>query len=129
MAKKAKRSLQTIAGRLMREQEKNLSQDQIITHVNKLNICKRSISQNKNDKVKIYSLNKPFTTCIAKGKVHKPYEFENKVGFIANSKTLVISGIKAFMGNPHDNNTIEPLLEQMERNNFKLPKELVYDRG
>lgn len=129
MAKKAKRSLRTIAGRLMRELEKNLSQDQILAHVNKLSICKRVISQNKDDKDKIYSLHKPFTTCIAKGKAHKPYEFGNKVGLIANSKTLVILGIKAFMGNPHDSKTIEPLLEQMERNNFKLPKELVYDRG
>lgn len=35
--------------------------------------------QQKDDKEKIYSLHKPFTRCIAKGKAHKQYEFGNKV--------------------------------------------------
>jgi transposase, IS5 family len=29
----------------------------------------------------------------------------------------------------HDSKTIEPLKEQMEKNSFKLPQEIVYDRG
>jgi len=31
--------------------------------------------------------------------------------------------------NPFDGHTIEPLLEQMESNELKLPEELAYDRG
>ena len=31
--------------------------------------------------------------------------------------------------NLYDGDTIDPLLEQMETNNLKLPEELVYDRG
>jgi IS5 family transposase len=53
------------------------------------------------------------------------------VGLIttANKGKKIILGIKAFLQTPYDGHTIEPLLEQMENNGQKLPKELVYDRG
>jgi len=41
----------------------------------------------------------------------------------------IILAIKGFVGNPFDGHTIEPLLNQMEINNIRKPKELVYDRG
>lgn len=44
-------------------------------------------------------------------------------------KSLVILGIKSFEGNPHDSNTIGPLLEQLQSNLGYQPKEVVYDRG
>jgi len=44
-------------------------------------------------------------------------------------KSLVITAVKAFKGNPHDSRTIAPLLEQMKLNGIRLPKEVVYDRG
>lgn len=66
--------------------------------------------------------------CIAKGKVHKQYEFGNKVGLIPSSKNLIITTIKIYTGNPHDSKTIEPLLNQMQTNLNYLPKELVYNR-
>ena len=47
----------------------------------------------------------------------------------ANKGKKIILGIKAFLQTPYDGHTIEPLLEQMENNGQKLPKELVYDRG
>ena len=80
---------------------------------------------------KVYSLHKPFTRCIAKGKPHKPYEFGNKVGLITTGKKgrKIIIAVKAFLGNPFDGHTIEPLLNQVENNELKLPKELIYDRG
>ena len=80
---------------------------------------------------KVYSLHKPFTRCIAKGKPHKPYEFGNKVGLITTGKKgrKIIIAVKAFSGNPFDGHTIEPLLNQIENNELKLPKELIYDRG
>ena len=37
--------------------------------------------------------------------------------------------IQAFVENPFDGHTIEPLLNQMESNAMPLPKELAYDRG
>jgi IS5 family transposase len=37
--------------------------------------------------------------------------------------------IQSFVETPFDGHTIEPLLNQMERNAIQLPKELAYDRG
>jgi len=92
---------------------------------------KRAVNQQKNDKDKVYSLHKPFTKCIAKGKPHKPYEFGNKVGLITTGKKgrKVIVAVKAFLENLFDGHTIEPLLNQVETNKLTLPKEIIYDRG
>jgi IS5 family transposase len=91
----------------------------------------KAVTQKRNDTDKIYSIHKPFTRCIAKGKAHKQYEFGNKVGLVttSNKGKKIILGIKAFLQTPYDGHTIEPLLEQMENSGQQLPKELVYDRG
>jgi IS5 family transposase len=47
----------------------------------------------------------------------------------ANFTPEIILAIKAFLENPFDGHTIEPLLNQMEYNNIGLPKELAYDRA
>jgi IS5 family transposase len=89
------------------------------------------VNQQKTDKNKAYSLHKPFTECIAKGKAHKPYEFGNKVGLITGGKNdkKIILAIKGFLGNPFDGHTIERLLQQMKTNAIPLPKELACNRG
>lgn len=130
-AKKAKASekkLKTIAGRLIRELER-LLKDKLVDYQADLELYKQVLAQKRRDKNKIYSLHKPYTTCIAKGKAHKQYEFGNKIGIVTGAKSLVILGVTAFEGNPHDSKTIEPLLHQMEQNLNYLPKEVVYDRG
>ncbi|MCY4253860.1 MAG: hypothetical protein OXC64_03875, partial [Flavobacteriaceae bacterium] len=43
--------------------------------------------------------------------------------------TMIITAIGAFEGNPHDRQTIQPLLEPQESIVGLAPKELVYDRG
>jgi IS5 family transposase len=69
---------------------------------------KQVITQQKNDTDKIYSLHKPFTRCIAKGKPHKRYEFGNKEGLITsgnygkNKKREIILAIKVFFENLFD---------------------------
>lgn len=128
-ARKAGKKLKTIAGRLIRELERELPPQQLILHQDTLNFYKQIINQKRTDKNKVYSIHKPFTSCIAKGKAHKQYEFGNKVGLLTTSKTLIITAIKAFEGNPHDSKTIEPLLDQVTKNNLTLPQEIVYDRG
>ena len=64
-------------------------------------------------------------------KAHKQYEFGNKVGLIVsgNKGRKIITAVKAFLDNPCDGHTIEPLLEQMEKYGQKLPQQLIYDRG
>lgn len=130
-ARKARRKLRTIAGRLIRELERNFNEEQTEHYREQLQIFKRILAQQRNDKDKIYSIHKPFTKCIAKGKAHKPYEFGNKVGLIvtSNKRHKIIVAAKGFVGNPYDGHTIAPLLNQMEKNHIDLPKEIVYDRG
>ena len=104
---------------------------QQLLHEKSLDLYKRAVNQQKNDKDKVYSLHKPFTKCVAKGKPHKPYEFGNKVGLITTGKKgrKIILAVKAFLENVFDGHTIEPLLNQVESNNLTLPKEIIYDRG
>lgn len=66
------------------------------------------------DKNKVYGLHNLFTSCIAKGKPHKHYEFGNKVVLLINTKSLVILGIDEYEGNLHDSQTIELLLNQVQ---------------
>ncbi len=130
--KKAKRSgkkLNTIAGRLLRELGRKLPSHLLMQYGQELDLYFKILAQKRTDKNKIYSIHKPFTSCIAKGKAHKQYEFGNKVGLITTSKNLIITAIKSFMGNPHDSKTIEPLLDQMKTNLNHTPQELIYDRG
>lgn len=128
-AQKAIRKLKTLAGRQLRELRVKLGSglDKLLD--NELGLYERVLAQTRTGSNKRYSLHKPFTACIAKGKVHKQYEFGNKVGLVINSKTLVVTAIDAFDGNPHDSKTIQPLLEQMQDLQGYLPTEIVYDRG
>jgi len=58
----------------------------------------RAVNQERSDSNKIYSLHKPFTKCIAKGKAHKQYEFGNKAGLISTGKAgmKIITAIQVF---------------------------------
>lgn len=85
-ARKAGKKLKTIAGRLIRELERELSRQQLVLHQDMLNFYKQIINQKRTDKNKVYSVHKPFTSCIAKGKAHKQYEFGNKVGYLLHPK-------------------------------------------
>jgi IS5 family transposase len=63
---------------------------------------------------KIYSLHEPEVECIAKGKVHKKYEFGCKASFVVTHKEGFILGSKALHGNPFDGHTLKEAIEQAE---------------
>jgi IS5 family transposase len=130
-SKKAKKRLKTIANKQLRELDRKMSEEQKSIYKNDLEFYKRAVNQQKTDKNKIYSLHKPFTKCIVKGKPHKPYEFGNKVGLITggNKGAKIILAVKAFLENTFDGHSIEPHLNQMKTNEIPLPNELVYDRA
>jgi IS5 family transposase len=130
-AKKAGKRLKTIANAQIRDLKRKMSPVQAAAYKDKLDIYSRAANQQTNDHDKVYSLHKPFTRCISKGKAHKQYEFGNKVGVIVtgNKGRKIITAVKAFIKNLFDGRTVEPLLEQMERNGQKLPNEIIYDRG
>lgn len=130
--KKARASLgklRTIAGRMVREIMRELPTQVLETLKAEIEIFGKILTQTKSSSNKIYSLHKPFTQCISKGKAHKPYEFGHKVGITIGLKKLIITSVQTFEENLHDSKTIEPLIGQMERNNLKKPVEIVYDRG
>ena len=130
-ARKAMRRLKTIANIQLREIERKMGKIQKQQYTKDFELFHHVVNQQKSDTNKIYSLHKPFTQCIAKGKAHVQYEFGNKMGLITTGKRgmKIILSIKAFMGKPFDGHTIEPLLDQMNNNSLKLPEELAYDRA
>jgi IS5 family transposase len=122
-ANAAKRKLKTVAGRLVRELDRKLPEEVRARYTEELGLMYRILQQERTTPNKIYSLHKPFTCCIAKGKAHKQYEFGNKVGLITTTgKEIIILAIDSFMGNPHDSKTIEPLLIQAKQNTGKQIK-------
>ena len=126
-ARKADRKVKTIAGRLVRELERNLLPNSI--YQSDIDLFKRILSQKKSDNNKIYSVHEPDVQCISKGKEHKKYEFGNKVSIIYTQTTGVIIGALGFR-NPYDGHTIESSLEQTERLLGKRAiKTLIGDRG
>jgi len=85
MARKSQRQLKTIAMRLIRELQRNFNAEQQEFYKDLMTLYTKVVTQKRNDTDKIYSIHKPFTRCIAKGKAHKQYEFGNKVGLITTS--------------------------------------------
>nr|WKN37955.1 IS5 family transposase [Tunicatimonas sp. TK19036] len=128
-AHKARRKLRTIANRQVRELARKLTPEASKRYQAKLHLFEQVLRQQRHDKNKIYSVHKPFTACIAKGKPHKKYEYGNKIGLMMHPKKLLILAVESFPGNPHDSKTIAPLLSQMEERLGYQPGEVVYDRG
>ena len=124
-ALRADRKVKTIAGRLVRELERNLAANSMYSPL--ISQFYRVLSQKKNSKDKIYSLHEPDVLCISKGKEHKKYEFGNKVSIIT-SKRGVILGALSFR-NEYDGHTIDRALEQVRRMTGKTPDLLAGDRG
>jgi len=122
---KADKRLRTIAGRLVRELERNLGQNR--QHDELLSIFKKILLQRRNSPHKIYSIHEPEVQCISKGKEQKKYEFGNKVSII-RSATGVILGASSFR-NEYDGHTIRKSLEQVRRLTGKSIRRLAGDRG
>jgi IS5 family transposase len=94
-----------------------------------LNLADRLLKQQRHDKNKLYSIHEPEVECISKGKVHKRYEFGNKVGFATTSLGNWIVGVKSFHGNPYDGHTLSDCLDQVNDLTGWQPKEVYGDLG
>lgn len=125
----AARKIKTLAGRLVRDLERKLTQEQLIKYADELHIFNLVLQQKKGDKNKIYSIHEPQVKCIAKGKESKKYEFGNKSSIVKTKLSGIIVGALGFKDNPYDGHTLSPQLEQTERLTGKLPKAAVVDRG
>ncbi|MAE08341.1 MAG: IS5/IS1182 family transposase [Bacteroidetes bacterium] len=128
-ANAALRKLRTIAGRLVRELERTLNEEALKQHTEQLINLNKVVSQKRLDKNKIYSLHEPSTSCIAKGKVHKKFEFGSKVSFAVVPRVNIIVGVKNFNGNPNDTSTLQPALDNVEKISGIKFKNAIVDRG
>jgi transposase, IS5 family len=124
-ATKADKKVKTIAGRLVRELERNLPANS--KHVADLELFKKVLAQKRADKNKIYSLHEPDTCCISKGKEHKKYEFGNKASFVKTTSGVIVGALG--FRNEYDGHTLESVLKQVERLVEKSPKIATVDRG
>ena len=122
-ANAAKRSLKTIAGRLVRELERNG------VCATELEIFKKVLAQQKNSKNKIYSLHEPEVYCMSKGKAHKKYEYGCKASVVLTQKTGIIVGAMTFDTNVYDGHTLEDVLAQTQELTGRAPKTATVDRG
>jgi len=123
-ARKADKKVKTIAGRMVRELERNSAG----AYEEEISLFKRVLAQKRTDKNKIYSLHEPDVQCISKGKEHKKFEFGNKVSIIYTQNTGVIVGAMSFR-NEYDGHTLEPALNQHEQLTGKRAKSAIADRG
>ena len=121
----ADRKLKTIAGRLVRELERNLGTGSIYQSL--IDLYKKVLLQTKESKNKIYSLHEPETECISKGKDYKKYEFGNKVSIVRTTNGLIIGALS--FRKEYDGHTIGAALEQVKKLTGKYPKLLAGDRG
>ena len=124
-AKKADKKVRTIAGRLVRELERNLPPNS--KHLIDLELFKKVLAQKRTDKNKIYSLHEPEVCCLSKGKEHKKFEFGNKASFVKTNSGVIVGALG--FRNEYDGHTLEPVLDQVFRLVGKHPKTNAVDRG
>ena len=94
-----------------------------------LEIAKSLYAQRKDGKNKIYSIHEPQVQCIAKGKVHKKYEFGNKAGFVTSARGNWILGAIGFSKNEYDGHTLERNLRQAEKITEMEIEKATVDKG
>jgi IS5 family transposase len=125
---KASKKMKTIAGRLVRELQRNLSSESYKKYEKKLEIFERIINQKREDKNKLYSLHELEVYCISKGKEHKKYEFGSKASIVTTKNSGIIIGAMN-VKNEYDGHTLPAVIKQSEElRGVKIDK-LIVDRG
>ena len=71
----ARRRIRVIAGKVFRDLERKMTEEQRMKYAKKFSIFNRVLTQTRNSKNKVYSLHQSQVSCITKGKEHKKYEF------------------------------------------------------
>lgn len=128
-ARAALRKIKTIAGRQVRDIERQFTPSQQKRYQELLIIINKILTQQKGDNNKIYSIHEPGVSCMAKGKEAKKFEFGNKSGFVLTKTSKIVVGAIAFENNPYDGHTLEEHLNQTEYLTQSRPKTGIVDRG
>jgi IS5 family transposase len=128
-ADKAKKRLKTIANRLIREVNYKLPEQRKEYYQPILAKYEKAVNQKLEDKEKVYSLHEPETSCIAKGKAHKKYEFGSKISISLSKNKNLILGVATFKGNPHDSQTLSKAIANTTAVTGVAIKTAIVDRG
>lgn len=127
-AKKETKKLKTILGCVIRDILRKCSKPEG-RFAKVLQIAQDIFKQKRSDTNKVYSVHAPEVECIAKGKVHKKYEFGCKVSMVSSSKDNWILAIDALHGNPFDGHTLKDSLRQVKQLTGFQPLHAYCDRG
>jgi IS5 family transposase len=127
-AKKETKKLKTMLGCVIRDILRKCSKPER-RFAKVLQIAQDIFNQRRSDKNKVYSVHAPEVECIAKGKVHKKYEFGCKVSMVSSSKDNWILAIDALHGNPFDGHTLKDALHQVKHITGWQPLHAYCDRG
>jgi IS5 family transposase len=127
-AQKQTKKLRTFLGRVIRDIERQVTAlppalQELLKHAKQIH------QQQRQDSHKCYSIHAPEVECIAKGKVHKRYEFGCKVAIVTTTASNWIVGIDAHHDNPYDGATLKPALAQVERLSGLKPQQALVDQG
>ena len=128
-ANAALRKIKTLAGRQVRDIERQFSPSQQQRYKELFIIINKILAQQKGGKNKVYSIHEPEVSCIAKGKEAKKFEFGNKSGIVLTKTTKIVVGAIAFENNPYDGHTLDEHLNQTEYLTESRPKTGIVDRG
>lgn len=122
------RKLRVFLGRVLRDVQRKAPQPSEDLQKG-LALAQRIHTQQRQDSPKLYSVHAPEVECIAKGKLHKKYEFGCKVAFTSTAQDHWIVGVQAHHDNPYDGTTLAPALKQVESLTGIQPTEALVDQG
>ena len=137
---KIMKKLKTLLGRLIRLCERNIvgmeltaQQIEILCKAKKIHaqsiLKANEKAKYKKDNKILYSFHAEEVECIGKGKLHKPYEFGNKVSITVSSQGNFVLSAKAFHGNPYDGHTLSQSIDSAEELTGDTVEKVFVDRG
>lgn len=109
-ARRETKKLRTLLGRVIRDIERKATKEQR-AYFQELIKLSRQLLNARSGAEKLYSLHEPATEAIAKGKMHKPFEYGVKVSVVTTRRGGFVLGCKAMHGKPYDGHTLRAALE------------------
>ena len=135
--------LKVLVGRLIRVFERNVAKsevnlsarDQALLAKIKSVHAQSFLSQKAKSEYKkagnkvLYAFHATEVECIGKGKLHKPFEFGNKVALGVSGRGNFILGVHSFHGNPYDGHTLAQTVEKIEATTDREVGDIFVDLG
>ena len=124
----AMKRLRAIAKIVMRDIQRKMDDNTLKSYQSKFDFYLKVLSQERNDKNKVYSLHEVDAYAINKGKDHKGYEFGTKASIAITKESGIIVGAVAHP-HIHDSKTLPTVLDNVHKNRTAPVEEAICDRG